>query len=71
MTTKEVLAAMQKGAVLCMEFSGTLDQPKVYWLEPKRILIRSDVAEGVISLPGVKPGGDSLFKDAVAQTWRA
>jgi hypothetical protein len=43
----------------------------VYWLEPKRIIVRSDVADRVIKLPGIVPGGDRLFKDAVDQTWRA
>ena len=33
-TMKEVLAAMAKGAVLCMEFSGR--GQRTYWLEPKQ-----------------------------------
>ena len=68
MTAKEVVNAMAQGAILCMEFAGS---ERVYWLEPKRKLIRSDVAERVIGLPGISPGGDSLFKDAVSQTWGA
>lgn len=72
MTTKEVLAAMfEKKAVLCMEFTGDTTQHRVYWLEPGRKLIRSDVAENVIAFPGIKPGGETLFKDDIAQTWRA
>jgi hypothetical protein len=50
-----------------MEFSGG---DRVYWLEPKRVIIRSDIAERILSLPGVKGGGDSLFKDVTCQTWR-
>jgi hypothetical protein len=67
MTTKQVIAAMSGGATLCMEYA---DGRKIYWLEPKRILIEADVAERVIGIPGVKPGGDTIFKDTVAQTWR-
>ena len=43
---------------------------KVFWIEPRRVIVRSDVAEKIIGLPNVKSGGDSLFKDAPAQTWR-
>jgi hypothetical protein len=68
MTTKEVVKAMIKGAVLCMEYAPA---GPVYWLEPKRIIIRSDIADRVIKLPGIVPGGDRLFKDEVGQTWRA
>jgi hypothetical protein len=68
MTTKEVLKAMNRGAVLCMEYASGR---RVYWLEPKRTIIRSDVADTVIKLPGIVPGGDRLFKDEVGQTWRA
>jgi hypothetical protein len=71
MNTKDVLKEMSKGAVLCMEHTADTTQPKVFWLEPKRILIRADIAEAVTKLPGVLPGGDSLFRDAVSQTWRA
>lgn len=67
MTSKQVLDAMSKGAVLCMEFSGG---DRVYWLEPKRVILRSDVAERILSLPNMKSGGDSLFKDTPCQTWR-
>jgi hypothetical protein len=66
MTTKEVIEAMRKGAVLCMEHN---EDGKTYWLEPRRIIVRSDVARNVISFPGIKKGGDKLFKDAVDQTW--
>lgn len=72
MNMKQVLQAMQQeGSVLCMEYGTTKEQPRVYWLEPKRILVASDVAQNVIGFPGVVPGGDSLFKDDTAQTWRA
>jgi hypothetical protein len=47
-TAKEVLKAMSKGAVLCKEYAPA---GPVYWLEPKRIIIRSDVANAVIKLP--------------------
>jgi hypothetical protein len=67
MTSKQVLEAMQKGAVLCMEYDG---QDKVYWLEPKRIIIRSNVAEAILTFPNLKSGGDSLFRDTPCQTWR-
>ena len=68
MTTKEVLAAMSKCAVLCKEhaYGGP-----VFWLEPRRIIIRSNVAERVIAYPGIVPGSDRLFDDARPQTWRA
>ena len=66
-TTKEILEAMSKGAILCMEYNG-LD--KVFWIEPRRVIVRCDVAEKIISLPSVKSGGDSLFKNSPAQTWR-
>jgi hypothetical protein len=68
MTTKEVLAALGKGAVLCKEYAYS---GPVFWLEPKRIIIRSDVAERVIASPGIVPGSDRLFEDAPPQTWRA
>jgi hypothetical protein len=67
MTEREAAAAMAKGAVLCMGFEKT---GEVYWLEPRRIIIRRDVAKKIIGLPGIDPGGDSLFKDAVCQTWK-
>jgi len=67
MTTKQVLAAMSKGAVLCKEYAYG---GPVFWLEPKRIIIRSNVAERVIACPGIVPGSDGLFKDAPPQTWR-
>ena len=67
MSTKEILEAMTKGAILCMEYNG---RDKVFWIEPRRIIVRSDVAEKIIGLPNVQSGGDSLFKDAPAQTWR-
>lgn len=67
MTSKKVLEAMASGAILCMGWEG---EEQVYWLEPKRVRVRSDVATVIIALPGVISGGDSLFKDAPAQTWR-
>jgi hypothetical protein len=68
MTTKEVLAAMSKGAMLCKEYDRN---GPVFWLEPRRIIIRSDIAERVIACPGIVPGGDRLFTDAAPQTWHA
>ena len=67
MTAKQILEAMSKGAILCMEYSG---RDKVFWIEPRRIIVRSDVADKIIGLPNVKSGGDSLSKDTPAQTWR-
>ena len=67
MTTKQILEAISKGAILCMEYDG---RDKVFWIEPRRVIVRSDVAEKIIGLLNVKSGGDSLFKDAPAQTWR-
>jgi len=67
MTAKETLAAMSKGEILCMGFDGL---NKSYWLEPSRRMVRSDVAERIIALPGIVPGGDRLFKDSAPQTWR-
>ena len=66
-TIKQILEAMTKGAILCMEYDRS---NKVFWIEPRRVIVRSDVAEKIIGLPNVKSGGDSLFKDAPAQTWR-
>jgi hypothetical protein len=65
MTAKEVIKAMSKGAVLCKEYApaGPVD-----WLEPKRIVIRSDVAATVIKLPGIV-SGDGLFRGEAGQTW--
>jgi hypothetical protein len=67
MTAKEVIKAMGKGAVLCKEYAPA---GPVYWLEPKRIIIRSDVAATVSRLPGIV-SGDGLFKGEAGQTWRA
>jgi hypothetical protein len=61
------LAAMSKGAILCRGYEGFED---VFWLEPRRIRIRSDVARQIIVLPGVVSGKDGLFDDSYAQTWR-
>jgi len=69
MTAKEEAAAMSSGSTLCMEFDG--DGNKVFWLEPRRILIRADVGERVVMLPGIIPGGDSLFDNTTSQTWKA
>ena len=41
MTTKEVLDAMHKGATLCMEHTK---DGRVFWLEPRRIIIRAYAA---------------------------
>jgi hypothetical protein len=68
MTAKEVVEAMARGAVLCMEHAP---EGKVFWLEPKRILIRADVGERVVQIPGIRPGGDVLFNDCASQTWKA
>jgi hypothetical protein len=51
-TTTQVLEAMRKGAVLCLGHEGF---EQVYWLEPKRIIIRRDVAQRIIGLPGIVP----------------
>ena len=67
MTAKEVIIAMSKGAVLCKEYDRN---GPVFWLEPRRIIIRSNVAERVIAYPGIVPGSDRLFDDAPPQTWR-
>jgi hypothetical protein len=67
MTAKEVLNAMAKGEVLCMGYDKNGMQ---YWLEPRRILVRSDVAQRVINLPNIVTGGDRLFSDASSQTWK-
>jgi len=64
-TEKQIIQAMSEGAILCMERS-----PRVYWIEPSRIIVRSDTAQKIIALPGVVGGGDSLFKDTLCQTWR-
>jgi hypothetical protein len=68
MNLKQVVAAMGKGATLCMEYNK--EQGKVFWLEPTRTLIRQDVGERVIELPFIATGGDTLFKDTSAQTWK-
>jgi hypothetical protein len=68
MTTNQVLEAMKDGAVLCMEHG---DEGNVYWLHPSRTILRVDVGERVIGMVGrIEPGGDSLFVDEFAQTWR-
>ena len=67
MTTKEVLDAMHKGATLCMEHTK---DGRVFWLEPRRIIIRSDVADRVIEFPSIVTGGDGLFKDEASQMWK-
>jgi hypothetical protein len=67
MTEKEVVKAMSKGAVLCKECAPS---GPVFWLEPKRIIIRADVAARVISLRGIIPSGDGLFKEEAGQTWK-
>jgi len=67
MTTKEVLDAMHKGATLCMEHTK---DGRVFWLGPRRIIIRSEVADRVIEFPSIVPGGDRLFKDEASQTWK-
>ena len=67
MTTKEVLDAMHKGATLCMEHTK---DGRVFWLKPRRIIIRSDVADRVTEFPGIVSGGDVLFKDEASQTWK-
>jgi hypothetical protein len=66
-TEKQIIQAMSGGAILCMERSP---RGNVYWIQPSRIIVRSDTAEKIIALPGVVGGGDSLFKDALCQTWR-
>jgi hypothetical protein len=68
MSMKEVLDAMHKGATLCMEHTK---DGRVFWLEPRRLIIRSDVADRVIEFPSIVPGGDGLFKDEASQTWEA
>jgi hypothetical protein len=68
MTAKEVLDDMHKGATLCIEHTK---DGRVFWLEPRRIIVRTDVADRVIEFPGIVPGGDRLFKDAASQTWKA
>jgi hypothetical protein len=62
-TEKQIIQAMSEGAILCMERS-----PRVYWIEPSRIIVRSDTAQKIIALQ--VGGGDSLFKDTLCQTWR-
>ena len=69
MNLRQVVAAMGKGATLCMEYDQ--ERGKVFWLEPSRTIIRQDVGERVIELPFIITGGDSLFKDTPAQTWKA
>jgi hypothetical protein len=61
MTTKQILEAMTKGAILCVEYNGP---DKVFWIEPRRVIVRSDVAEKIIGLRR------QPLKDAPAQTWR-
>jgi hypothetical protein len=68
MNLKQVVNAMGKGATLCMEYDS--DRGKVFWLNPSRTLVRQDVGERVIELPFIVSGGDSLFKDTPAQTWK-
>jgi hypothetical protein len=68
MNMKQVVAAMGKGATLCMEYDK--ENGKVFWLEPTRTLIRQDVGERVIELPFIINGGDSLFSDTPTQTWK-
>ena len=67
MTTKQILEAMAKGAVLCCGLEGG---ESVFWLEPRRIIIRSDIARAIIAMPGLAPGRDGLFDDSYSQTWR-
>jgi hypothetical protein len=67
MTSQKIIRLMAKGSTLCM---GWRDGERQYWLEPSRLTVRSDMAEKIITLPGIKPGGDSLFHDLKSQTWR-
>jgi hypothetical protein len=69
MNLKQVLEAMSKGEVLCMGYSNE-GNGKEYWLEPRRAMVRCDVAERVISIVGIEIGGDRLFTDASSQTWK-
>jgi hypothetical protein len=69
MTSKEIVTYLSenRGARLCMEHT---EEGRVYWLSPRRIIVRADQAEKIIPL--LKDSGDALpFKDAVSQTWRA
>lgn len=65
MKTADILKELANGAILCV---GLGPEGKEYWLEPKRIMVRSDQAEAMI--PNLKPGGDRLFDDFTSQTWR-
>ena len=65
MRTPDILEALAKGATLC---KGYEPDGTVYWLEPRRIIIRADVALNII--PMLQESGDGLFEDAT-QTWKA
>lgn len=68
MKTTDILERMMNGAVLCC---GYHEFEKVWWLHPgSHGLIRRDVAEQIIKLPGIEPSTDSLIEGALPQTWK-
>ena len=68
MTNKQLLERVAKGETLCMGYDP--DGERLWWLEPSRLTVRSDVAEKIITLHGIEPSGDSLFRDSCSQTWK-
>lgn len=64
MKTKEILEELSKGATLCKGYEGF---EIIYWLEPRRIIVRSDVAETLMKI--LRPSGDGLI-DGSTQTWK-
>ena len=65
MKTKDILEALSKGAVLCKGYEG---YETVYWLEPRRTIVRRDVAEQLVQM--LVASNDGLIEGA-SQTWRA
>ncbi|TGD98084.1 hypothetical protein [Methylobacterium nonmethylotrophicum] len=68
---KKLLARQETGQILVLTFTGETEAPKVYRLHPSNRVVRADVADRAIREHRIRPGGDSLFADALAQTWRA
>ena len=67
MTTKQILAAMANGAALCLGYG---EHGRTFWLHPSRVIVRTDVAEKIITLHGIEPSGDNLFRNSCSQTWK-
>ena len=67
MRTSEVLEALEAGATLCMEH---VDGANVWWLEPRRIILREGVARRAIADGKLTAGDDALFDHSWPQTWK-